>query len=213
MAVQGFEIQSCTGDPVNSCCAYREPAMAPILRYPGAPRATPRGRRSNNQETEMETRSCDRCRGETEIIISDVVSGEADPLRITLNNLPLLNCVQGHHQFIRPEFGAELLTHLLQEDEPALPAGEEKGLFMKKYLCEECGAELEPKPDHRHTFSIEVPLEGVDPIGIDLTMPVYRCSACGKEQLHSQKEVLKLTPAALAHAFEAAEIPPPPAVL
>ncbi len=48
----------------------------------------------------------------------------------------------------------------------------------------------------------------IDPIGVDLTMPVYRCSACGKEQLHSLKEIRKLTPEALAHAFQAADIPP-----
>jgi hypothetical protein len=44
-------------------------------------------------------------------------------------------------------------------------------------------------------------------------MPVYKCSACGKEQMHSLKEVRKLTPAAMAHAFEDANIPPPPGVI
>jgi len=34
-----------------------------------------------------------------------------------------------------------------------------------------------------------------------------------KEQLHSLKEVRKLTPTAMAHAFEAADIPPPPGVI
>lgn len=84
---------------------------------------------------------------------------------------------------------------------------------MKKYLCESCGQALEPKPDHRHTFSINIKLENLDPFGVDLSMPVYKCSACGKEQLHSLKEVRKLTPAAMAHAFEAADIPPPPGVI
>ncbi|MDH3386441.1 MAG: hypothetical protein OEN02_00935 [Gammaproteobacteria bacterium] len=161
----------------------------------------------------METKSCDRCRGETELTLIEAVDGEADALRITLRNLPLLACQQGHRQFIRPQFGAELLTHLTQQDEPELPAGEEKGLFKKKYLCASCAADLEPKPDHRHMFSFDVKLEDIDPVGVDLSMPVYRCSACGKEQLHSQKEIRKLTPAALAHAFEAADIPPPPGAI
>ena len=161
----------------------------------------------------MEPKSCDRCHGDTELTCVDSVDGEADPLRITLKNLPLLSCHQDHHQFVRPQFGAELLTHLIQQDEPELPAGEEKGLFMKKYLCESCGEELEPKPDHRHTFSIEIELDDIDPFEVDLTMPVYKCSGCGKEQLHSQKEVVRLTPEALAHAFEAAHIPPPPGAM
>ena len=161
----------------------------------------------------MMSKSCDRCHGETEVKIIDSVGGEADPRKITLKNLPLLSCGNGHHQFIRPQFGAEILEHLTEQDEPELPAGEEKGLFKKKYLCESCGEELEPKPDHRHTFSIEVPLEDVSPVGVEISMPVYKCSACAREQLHSLKEVRKLTPVALAGAFESAEIPPPPAAM
>ncbi|MDH5356820.1 MAG: hypothetical protein OEY09_20435 [Gammaproteobacteria bacterium] len=161
----------------------------------------------------MQTKPCNRCRGDTELMTSDSVSGEAEPLRITLKNLPLLACQQGHHQFVRPGFGAELLMHLVHEDEPELPAGEEKGFFRKKYLCENCSQSLEPKPDHRHTFSIEVQLKDIEPIDLELSMPVYKCSSCGKEQLHSQKEVLKLTPQALAHVFEAADIPPPPGAI
>ena len=108
---------------------------------------------------------------------------------------------------------AELLQHLIEEDEPELPAGEEKGLILKKFMCDSCHAALEPKPDHKHTFSIEIELEEIDAFGVDLTMPVYKCSACGKEQLHSLREVRKLTPKAMAHAFQDANIPPPPGVL
>ena len=161
----------------------------------------------------MTSTSCNQCHAETEITIVNFADGEADPLRIRLKEFPLRSCPEGHRQFVRPEFAAELLQHLTEEDEPELPAGEEKGLIMKKYLCESCGEPLEAKPDHRHTFSIEVELDGLDPFGVDLTMPVYNCSACGKEQLHSLKEVRKLTPAAMAHAFEAANIPPPPGVI
>jgi len=161
----------------------------------------------------MTSKSCDRCRGETEMTVIDEVGGEADPLRITLHNLPLLRCGRGHRQFVRPQFGAELLEHLTRYDEPDLPAGEEKGLFLKKYLCASCGAELEAEADHRHTFSIEVPLDDVEPVGVELSMPVYKCRACAREQLHSLREVRKLTPLALAGAFETAAIPPPPGAI
>lgn len=161
----------------------------------------------------MTQRSCDQCRGETEMTVIGFADGESDPLRIRLKDFPLLRCQQGHRQFVRPHFGAELLQHLTEEDEPGLPAGEVKGLFKKQYLCESCGEELEPKPDHRHTFSISVKLEELDAFGVDLSMPVYKCSACGREQLHSLKEVRKLTPTAMAHAFDAAGIPPPPGAL
>ena len=157
--------------------------------------------------------SCYQCRAETEITIVSYADGEAGPLRLRLKEFPLRTCPDGHRQFVRPEFASELLRHLTEEDEPELPAGEEKGLIMKKYLCESCGEELEPKPDHRHSFSIEIALEELDPFGVGLTMPVYKCSSCGKEQLHSLREIRKLTPAAMAHAFEAANIPPPPGAI
>ena len=161
----------------------------------------------------MTSTSCNRCHAETEIQIIHAADGDADELHICLRELPLRTCPEGHRQFVRPEFPAELLQHLVQQDEPELPAGEEKGLIMKKYLCEHCHAALEPKPDHRHTFSIDIELEDLAPFEVDLSMPVYKCSACGREQLHSLKELRKLTPAAVAHAFEDAAIPPPPGVL
>ena len=161
----------------------------------------------------MTSTSCHRCHAETELTIVHFADGDADSLHIRLKELPLRTCPEGHRQFVRPDFAAELLHHLTEEDEPGLPAGEEKGLLMKKYLCESCHAALEPKPDHRHTFSIEIELDELETFGVDLTMPVYKCSACGKEQMHSLREVRRLTPAAMAHAFEDAKIPPPPGVL
>ena len=161
----------------------------------------------------MTSTSCNQCHAETRITIVNFADGEDAPLRIRLKEFPLRACPEGHRQFVRPEFPLELLQHLTEQDEPELPAGEEKGLILKKYLCESCHEALEAKPDHRHTFPIEVELEDLDPFGVDLTMPVYRCSACGKEQLHSLKEVRKLTPAAMAHAFLAANIPPPSGVI
>jgi len=158
----------------------------------------------------MNAISCDRCKGDTEFTVVSFVDGEAGPLTIRLRDFPLLCCEQGHRQFARRQFAAELLEHLTQQDEPELPSGEQKGFFKKHYLCQDCGAELEPKSDHRHTFSIDIKLEDLDAFGVNLSMPVYKCSTCAKEQLHSLDEIRRLTPEALAHAFEAAGIPPPP---
>ena len=161
----------------------------------------------------MPSTSCNRCHAETEVEIVHRADGDADSLHLCLRDFPLRCCPEGHRQFVRPDFPLELLQHLTEEDEPELPTGEEKGLFRKKYLCKRCHEALEPKPDHRHTFSIEIDLEDLAPFGVDLSMPVYKCSACGKEQLHSLNEVRKLTPTAMAHAFEDAKIPPPPGVI
>jgi len=156
----------------------------------------------------MTSRSCNRCDAEAAPTTLASAAGSDDPLTVTVRNMPVVACSAGHRQFVRATFAAELLDHLTQQDEPELPAGEEKGLIRKRFLCESCGAELAPKPDHRHTFSIDVSLDKIDPFAVELTMPVYRCTACDTEQLHSLKELRKHTPQALAEAFKAADIPP-----
>lgn len=152
-------------------------------------------------------KACTTCRSPTAPARIDTVTGEDDVLAVTLRGLPVLACENGHRQFVQPDFPLLLLDHLTQLDEPSLPAGAEKGLIIRHFLCAECGGELQAKPDHRHTFSFDVTLPQIDAFAVDLTAPVYRCGRCGREQLHSLKELRKLTPAALAHAFKAAGIP------
>ncbi len=151
-------------------------------------------------------RSCRTCHSETQPKPLDPIAGEEKALKVTVHGLTVLTCANGHQQFTRAELPLELLNHLVEEAEPTLPAGEETGLLFKHFLCQSCGQELQPKPDHRHSFSFAPSVPDQPGLRIDLTMPVYRCSACDKEQLHSLKEVRKLTPAALAHAFQTAGI-------
>jgi len=155
----------------------------------------------------MRPRRCIQCRSETEITAVDAAAGEAKTLTIAVKEMPVAACARGHRQFVHPEFPLRLVEHLIDEDEVKLPAGEEKGLLVKHYHCAGCGAELAPQPDHRHTFTVDVALADLSPFRVELTMPVYRCPSCDKEQLHSLKEIRKYTPEALAQAFKAAGIP------
>lgn len=150
------------------------------------------------------TRSCTTCHCETALCRLEPFSGEEKALAVTIHGLTALACANGHRQFLRADFALELLDHLVEKDEAGLPAGEEKGLLFKHFMCADCGQELQPKPDHRHTFAIEPGIADHPGLRVDLTIAVYRCGGCGKEQLHSLKEVRKLTPAALAHAFKSA---------
>jgi len=151
-------------------------------------------------------RACSTCHGATELKHLDNISGEEKDLSVTLKGLPVLVCEGGHKQFLRAGFALELLNHLVEEDEPQLPAGEAKGLLFKHFKCATCGHELLAKPDHRHTFTLELSLPDTAQFRVDLTSPVYKCGGCGREQLHSLKEVRKLTPEALVHAFKSAGI-------
>ncbi len=151
-------------------------------------------------------RPCPSCRAETTLGVVQDSSGQDDPLEVTLRALPVLRCAQGHTHFVTIDFPRKLLEHLVKEDERQLPAAEKKGLIFKHFLCADCGEELLPKPDHRHMFEVDLDLPDVAPFVVQLSMPVYRCSGCAKEQLHSLIEIQSHTPGALAKAFEAAGI-------
>jgi hypothetical protein len=152
---------------------------------------------------------CPLCKTPLQRRILDAVSGDEAPLRITLHGMPALSCDKPHVYFVKPDFPLWLRNHLVDEDEPTLPSGDATGLIFKSYLCHDCGKPLSPKADHLHSFHLKLAYDGEPEFHADLTMPVFRCTGCGKEQMHSLGEVRKLTPAALAHAFQAAGIKPP----
>jgi hypothetical protein len=156
----------------------------------------------------MPTRACTRCRSNTEPAVLDRATGEAEPLALSVRGMPVLSCAQGHRQFVYPDFPRQLVEHLLEEDEAKLPAGKEKGLLFKHFLCGECGSELSPQPDHRETFPFDVRVGDLGQFKVELTAPVYRCPKCSRQQLHSLKDIRSHTPQALARAFQAADIPP-----
>ena len=141
-------------------------------------------------------------------MVVDMAAGEAKALAIAIRDMPVLVCPKGHRQFAQREFPRRLLENLLKEEEAKLPAGKETGMIFKHFHCGICGAELESESARRQTYAVDVPLEDVAPIKVELTMPVYRCPNCEKEQIHSLNEIRKQTPEALAHAFQAADIPP-----
>jgi hypothetical protein len=156
----------------------------------------------------MGSRLCVRCRGSTAPDVLESAAGEAEPLALNLQGMPILACEKGHRQFVHPEFPRLLLEHLIGEDESRLPAGRKQGLLLKHYHCGGCGERLQAQPDHRETFPFEVTLPELAPFRVELTAPVYRCPACSREQLHCLDDVRQRTPVALSHAFQAAGIPP-----
>jgi len=151
-------------------------------------------------------RPCPTCKSETERHRIDTARGLEDPLAVTVHGLPVLRCGEGHVHFVAMDYPLKLVEHLMKEDEPELPAADRKGLLFRKSVCHDCGAALEAEADHRHTFEVSVVLDDDPPVGVELSMPVYRCSGCGKQQLHSLDELREHTPGALAKAFESGGI-------
>lgn len=151
-------------------------------------------------------RRCSVCRGEANPTTLDAISGEEASLALTIRKMPVLQCSEGHRMFVHPDFPLLLLDHLLEQDEPRLPASESKGLVFKHFHCSACGAELEENTSRKRTFNIAVELLGQPAFDVELTMPVHHCPKCGHEQMHALKETRNRTPAALAHAFKSAQI-------
>ena len=136
-------------------------------------------------------------------------SGDEAPLRVTLRAMPALQCPTGHTYFVKRGFPLWLTNHLVGNDEPGLPSARSSGWLLRKYACAQCGASLGARPDHRYSFWFDVAFEAGDAFAVELSMPVFRCAACGTEQLHSIERLRALTPAALVHAFKGAGIKPP----
>jgi DNA-directed RNA polymerase subunit RPC12/RpoP len=156
----------------------------------------------------MATAICKRCRAQTEPARLETAAGKSDSIGITIHDMPVLACPNGHRQFVKQDFALKLVEHLVKEDEAGLPAGREKGLIFTHYHCGACGEELGKDAARRETFALEVSLPDYAPFRVEVTAPLYRCPKCSKEQLHSLEEVRKATPPALAEAFRAADIPP-----
>lgn len=151
---------------------------------------------------------CRLCEAEMRLQSVGEVSGEQGTLKITFPQLPALLCPNGHKRFAVPEFPMLLLDHLAGEDEAGLPAGEKRGLIFKEYHCGACGAKLGGGNSQVRTFGFDVGFKDVPAFRVELTAPVYKCSACGREQLRSLGEIQELTPPAMAHAFRAAGLKP-----
>lgn len=151
-------------------------------------------------------RRCPICKSATSPFKLPSMSGADAPLEVTVKGMPVLECTKGHRSFALADFPLLLLDHLLEEDEPKLPVSQAKGLLVKHYSCSKCGTELRNGDDRPHTFHVDVELPELPAFGVDLTLPVNHCSQCGRDQLHSLKELKSHTPAALAHAFKAAQL-------
>lgn len=151
--------------------------------------------------------NCKQCDAPMRLQSIGSVAGEEGALKVSIADFPALMCERGHRKFITRDFPLQLLEQVASGDKTGLPAGKKQGLLFKKYYCGQCGnpltAESAPRP-----FGFDVKLADVPPIRVELTVPVYKCSSCGKEQLRQRGEIEELAPAALAHVFQGAGINP-----
>ena len=152
--------------------------------------------------------ACKQCKAPMSLHPVDPVCGEEGALKVTLIQLPALVCPNTHRRFVRPEFPLTLLERVSGTDLDTLPEGKKSGLLFKSYQCGGCSAMLEKEASRRETFDFDVMLEELPPFRVELEAPLYKCSACAREQLRTRDDLRKLLPAAMARAFKAANLRP-----
>jgi hypothetical protein len=151
-------------------------------------------------------KACPRCSGAVQQKSLGRLTAEDAPLKLTVDGMPAAVCSKNHASPVDGNFMLWFIQELKQRD-TSLPTGEEKGALFKKYLCGSCGKELDAKSVRRQSYPVNLAYEGYPAFKAEIQMPVYKCTACGKEQLRSVKEVQKHTSMAIAALNDAAGFP------
>lgn len=141
---------------------------------------------------------CARCSAACSLKTLPSVTGEDGPLRLTLLELPVFVCAKNHAAPLHRDFMLWLLQEV-RARETQIAAGKEEGLILKKRLCGGCGRELASSPERRQAFEYELKYEELAPFRMQIEMPLYRCTGCGKEQVRSTRELhARVAPAFVA---------------
>jgi hypothetical protein len=80
-------------------------------------------------------------------------------------------------------------------------------MIFKTHLCGGCGKDLAPKPERRQAFPYELKYEDLAPFKLQIEMPLYKCTACGKEQIHSTKDLHGHATQAMVGIYDGAGFP------
>jgi len=132
-------------------------------------------------------------------------SGSDGPLKLTVLGMPAGKCPRGHAVPAEDEFMLWLIREL-KARAAELPAGTESGMVFRKYACV-CGKELAAKSERTQAFALELACEGLPAFKAELEVPVYKCTACGKELARSHKAITGHTAQAVARVHDAAGFP------
>jgi DNA-directed RNA polymerase subunit RPC12/RpoP len=134
------------------------------------------------------------------------VSGEDGPLKLTLLELPVFACAKDHNAPVHGDFMLWLIREI-RVREAQIAAGKEQGMILKKHLCGDCGKELSSRPERRQAFPYELKYEDLAPFKLEIEMPLYKCTGCGREQLRSTKDLHGHVPSAMVGINDGAGFP------
>jgi DNA-directed RNA polymerase subunit RPC12/RpoP len=131
---------------------------------------------------------CVKCVSPCELKTLPSVDAIDGPLRLAVLEMPMFACAKNHKVPVHREFMLWLIAEI-RAREAQIAAGREEGMIFKKYLCGGCGKELASKSERRQVFPYELKYEELAPFKLQLEMPLYKCTGCGKEQMRSTKQL------------------------
>lgn len=139
---------------------------------------------------------CPKCRIDCALTSLPSASAQAGPLKVTLLELPVFACAKNHRLPVHRDFMLWLIQEIRARG-AEVASGKETGMIFKKHLCGGCGKELAGKPERRQASAHELKYEDLASFRAELEMPLYRCTACGKEQIRSAKDLHGHVPLAM----------------
>ena len=149
---------------------------------------------------------CARCSGACELKVLPSVSAEEGPLKLSLLEMPVFACAKDHRAPVHGDFMIWVIQEI-RARERQIEAGKEEGMIFKKHLCGACSKNLAPKPERREAYPYELKYEELAPFKVQIDMPLYKCTACGKEQIRSIKELHGHIPMAIVGINDSAGFP------
>ncbi len=151
-------------------------------------------------------RNCPLCSGALESSKLPSVTGESGPLKLGLRELPVLECAKRHRTPVHRDFMLWLIQEI-RAREAQIAAGKSQGLLFKKHLCGACGKELAAKPERCQVFPYDLSYQDLASFRLEIEMPLYKCSGCGKEQIRSTKDLHDHVPEAMVGINDRAGFP------
>lgn len=133
---------------------------------------------------------CARCPGACELKTLPSVSAEDGPLKLSMLALPVFRCPKDHSAPVHGDFMIWLIQQI---------RAQEGGIAA--------GKELAAKSERRQAFPCELKYEELAPFRLDLEMPMYKCTGCGKEQIRSTKDLHARVPEAMVGINDGAGFP------
>jgi hypothetical protein len=151
---------------------------------------------------------CALCNKPMQPDVVPALTGHEESSRITLGNVPIMVCADGHKRLLYASFVTEIMDTLARPETAGLQVGEKRGIFRKRFRCIKCASDIQADHTAIAEFSASLKLRDMtSAVSVALTTPVMRCSACGNQQLPDESSLMELFKA-LTHAFRSADVRP-----